>query len=293
MLRSTKLIAVMLALLVCAFPASASIEGLWWDPSVSGEGWTFVSQNDLAAITWYRYENGAPAFRTVLANTAYAVVVSGGDQVLQFQLTGKVYRTTNFTNTVEVGDFLAVFQPVGGVMTGTVTAEGVTRTLVPFIYNYSSPVEFYRGLWNVSNLANAQLDAGAMLAVFATQTGTLDDGTPARLFETSDGRFGGVYYDLQARRFVAVVLNDDGSFVLAFLGANNKASLGEAALFSPLGVQISDPTLVVAAAIANSDGELAALRAILGLPPGSKGWPMLPSAHTLSLATRQLAPNTR
>lgn len=246
--------------LVCTFvlalgaaPAVASIEGLWWDPSVNGEGWTFESQNDLAAITWYRYEDGQPAFRTILANVTYGTAMDGGQQTLQFQMAGRVYRTTNNTENVD------------GFMRGVVSAEGQTRVVVPFIYNYANQLEFYRGIWNVSNLAIPGVTSGAALVFFNPQTQLLSDGTPAREFVTSDGSEGFVIYDEELRTSIFIAYDGNGGFMGGYLGANNKVGVGEGAFFDSAGNQVTDFFPMVATAIANSDGEMDALLPILGV----------------------------
>ncbi len=54
---------ILLAVLLFVWPLTtyATIEGTLWDPTIPGEGWTVESQNDLAFITYYMYEDGRPA----------------------------------------------------------------------------------------------------------------------------------------------------------------------------------------------------------------------------------------
>lgn len=116
-------------------PAFASVDGIFWNPSLPGTGWNCSSQNDTMFCLVYAYEGDTvqPTFRSVIASLSYSVLADGDVRV---SATGDVYRTTDFSNTVRVGGFTGTYQ-AGNF---DVNAAGVSQSLVPF--NFAFPREF-------------------------------------------------------------------------------------------------------------------------------------------------------
>jgi hypothetical protein len=259
------------ALLWCA-AAFAEVRGIYWDPDVNGEGWTFDAQDDVVAITWYRYEDGEPAFRTILASTEYATIVNGdGTATVRQELSGRVYRTAN-GETVDVGAFSGVFFDDYGVVSGTVDAAGVQRDLEPFVYAYAAPAERFRGLWTFSYESQPAFEGGegvtgtAAYARFLPETGYFDDGTPFRDFVLSDGRSGYLFYYPDDGGTYGSIFNADASFIAFSWPGIRESNIGGAALFTQDVAQVTPYGLMTATSITQSDKEAPERLASLGFP---------------------------
>lgn len=265
------IVAVLFAMFVPA-AAQACTEGLWWDPSVVGEGWTIECQNDLAAITWYRYEDGQPAFRTIIGTATYAEAQSPetGEQQIVTAMSGPVFRTENFTQNTPTGEFAAEFRLVDGVPTGFVQVEGVQREIIPFLYNYGNTVDFYRGVWSVATFEADGVGEGAAFVFFDTQTQFDGDGTPLRTYTLDDGREGFIYFDETFDFAVSVTFEGDGSYLLTNFTAGDEAVAGIGAFFDANDEILTDVFRVTAMAVANGDAEAEAVLDFNGITPPSK-----------------------
>lgn len=270
-MHSIRLAAGAAALLWCA-AACGEVRGIYWDPEVNGEGWTFDAQDDVVAITWYRYEEGEPAFRTILANTEYTTIFNGdGTATVRQELSGRVYRTAN-GETLDVGPFSGVFLDDYGVISGTVDAAGVQRELEPFVYAYAAPAERFRGLWTFSYEAQPALESGegvagtVAYARFLPETGYFDDGTPFRDFVLSDGRSGYLFYYPEDGGTYGSIFNADASFISFAWAGIREHNIGSSALFTQDITQVTPYGLLTATSITQSDKEAPERLASLGFP---------------------------
>lgn len=252
---------VLAALVLCTSTASASIDGVFFDPAFSGEGWTFESQNDRVGATWYTYEgNGQPTFRTLLGNITYSTNTSTG--VLTMTMTGQVFRTESRTNTTQVGTFTATFRSDSPI--ASITAAGQTRSLRRFDFAFPAPIDQIKGIWLVNQVGPSSF-LGAILSFKSTTTTvTIGGGVGAvavREFRTSEGFPGFVFLDPRSNAFRAVVDFGANGYYLADLIGNDEKAIGPGAPFSTSNVQLRPQEIVLASSIANTDGEVPGVRA--------------------------------
>lgn len=265
----TAVFAFVAMILVFSPVTQAEVRGVYWDPTVDGEGWTFDSQQDISIATWYRYDNGNPSFRTVIAETDYSVVQEqGGDGILQV-IQGRVFRTAN-GQTVDEGPFTAVFTTVAGITIGQVNAAGTVRNLIPFVYGYENIVDLYRGLWTLSSFPSESTPSGATLLLFDPITYRFDDGVAYREFLTFDQREGFLYLDAERRSVIGAIFNSDGSYVAFAIEASNVSVIGSGQRFSPSNSALSPVFLITASAMTTSDKEVVAILQRAGLSRPAK-----------------------
>lgn len=246
--------------LLSATAAHATFEGTFWDPSFAGEGWAIESQNDLAFWTWYTYDaNGNPVFRTALCDLSYNYSQIDSSRTT---CTGDLYSTRNRTQTSRLGSFFAEFVISSGVLSITVNAAGNQRSLRPFDFNYSSPLDRIHGVWSY-----AELDTfgSSTLVVFESGTDALDDGTPIRYFETAQGDLGLIFWDDGLASYIALVATGTNRFDLITFAASDDKALGVTAVVDSNLNQLTQPSLVLATSITNTEGETNALRTLLGV----------------------------
>ncbi len=248
-------------LLTYSLSASATVEGVFWDPAFNGEGWTIEGQNDLAFFTWYTYEdNGDPTFRTALCPLTYEAL-SLTD--LEISCTGTLTVTRDRNDSTGLGPFSAVFRLVAGRWVGDINANGTLRTLEPFNYNFRNSIDFLRGVWIVAELTTEDTDSDTV--IFSSEETTLDDGvTPARMFTTVDSGSapGFVYFDEAEESFIAVQEFEGERGVARFPSTDDK-TLGVVFETDAAGNIISELTPVVIASALNTEGETAALGSFL------------------------------
>ncbi|MEM9531457.1 MAG: hypothetical protein AAGA23_11095 [Pseudomonadota bacterium] len=253
--------------------ASATIEGTFWDRSFDGEGWAIESQNDIAFFTWYTYESdGSPTFRTATCELTYSAVSL--DSVVT-SCSGTLSLTRDRTNTTALGPFSAEFRWVEGRLRGIVDANGDTRNLEPFNFNFADDADFLHGIWSVAEIGTEETDADTV--IFDEAPSVLEDGTtPARTFTTldSDGAPGFAYFDSDENAFVGVQELPDGTRgVVRFQPTDDKA-LGVVFDTDAAGNMLSDPDVVLLASVLNTEGERASQAALLGLISGKRSRPL-------------------
>ncbi|MEM6574617.1 MAG: hypothetical protein AAF736_10125 [Pseudomonadota bacterium] len=264
--------------------AGATIEGTFWDPRFDGEGWTIESQNDLAFLTWYTYEDdGAPTFRTALCTVTYQAISL---EEVVVTLTGALLVTRNRNETTELGPFTAEFRPQQGRLVGAVNANGVERTLEPFNFNFINDADFLHGVWSVAEVSTTETDSDTI--VFAVAQALLEDGvTPAKEFTTLDsgGTPGFAYFDEDEEAFVAVQEIEDGDIAVAKFFTTDDKALGFVFETDAAGNVISEPSVILAASSLNTPGERDSQASLLGVLAAQKSRP-------LTIPMRKVQPQT-
>jgi hypothetical protein len=149
--------------------ALASVDGIFWNPAQPGTGWNCSSQNDTMFCLLYAYEGDTvqPTFRSIIANLSYSVLADGDVRV---SATGDVYRTTNFTNTVRVGDFSGNYQ--AGVF--NVNAAGFSQSLVPFNFGFPREFDTVTGVYLTSTIPLAGGQGSSTLYAVGDQISITD-----------------------------------------------------------------------------------------------------------------------
>ncbi len=250
-------------LLAYAQAALATVEGTFWDPSFDGEGWAIESQNDVAFVTWYTYESdGSPTFRAGIADVTYQV---SSIFDLTVTLTGDLFKVTDRTNSSRVGSFSMVFRSDTGSLVGTVNVLGESRRIVPFAFNFSSAVDYFHGIWVVALFGTVANDAQTVL--FSTVETTLTDGTPAKEYTIFENNLPGfIYWEPLVNGFLAVTDQLDGTFTVTQIQSSDDKSIGVSVLTDGNFNVLSDSVFIIATSIANTEGEVRALSALLGIP---------------------------
>lgn len=141
-----------LAITLIATPAFASLDGIWWNPNIPGEGWNCSSQADTLFCLQYGYEGSTlqPTYRSIIATLNYTIL-SNGD--IRVTAVGDVYRTQAFTDTVRTGAFQGTYE--AGVF--RTNASGLQQTLIPFDFAYGGPLEAVQGFFLTSTIPIAGL----------------------------------------------------------------------------------------------------------------------------------------
>jgi len=248
---------VFILTLLIATQASA-LEGLFADPAFEGEGWSVESQNDLAFWTWFTYdENGEPTFRVALAEVTISVDPLGN---IIIDMAGTLFRVRNRNENTEEGPFTARFQSIAGKLVGDINAAGQRRTLSPFDYNFSNKIDMLHGYWSITTLDPALATGASVFALqFSDQQIALPDDTPAKEFQTFDGKPGMVFYDTGLALFVASIDNGDNTTTVVTFEGSDQRSFGVTVQTDANGVPISNIDLVYANALANSEQEAGAV----------------------------------
>jgi hypothetical protein len=248
---------VLLSALIMSSQASA-LEGLFADPNFEGEGWSVESQNDLAFWTWFTYdEDGEPTFRVALAEVTITVDPLGN---IIIDMAGTLFHVRNRNENTEEGPFVARFQSIAGQLVGDINAAGQRRSLVPFGYNFANEVDMLHGYWSITTLSPDLATGASVFALqFSDEQITLPDDTPAREFQTFDGKPGVVFYDIGLALFVASVDNGDDTITVVTFEGSDQRSFGVTTTTDQNGVPISAIELVYANALANSEQEAAAV----------------------------------
>ncbi len=243
--------AAVLLLFTCT--ASATIEGTFWDPNFAGEGWTIESQNDLAFFTWYTYnDDGTPTFRTVVCEVEYALQNDALTQTCE----GTLFVTRNRTDSEEAGDFSVIFtiDPDDGRPRGQLSANGEDRIIEPFDFNFVNRVDYLHGVWLATEVTQDLITTSVGI-VFNDQAGQLQDGRPAREFQTFDGRFGYAYFEETEGRYVVVIENGDGTLVVMRMTGNDDGGPGIGQLLDANFNPLTPINYYQFSTIANTEGE--------------------------------------
>jgi hypothetical protein len=245
--------AVFLLTLIATAQATA-LEGLFADPDFEGEGWSVESQNDKAFWTWFTYDDdGEPTFRVALAEVTITVDPLGN---IIIDMAGTLFRVRNRNEDTVEGPFVARFQSIAGQLVGDVNAAGQRRSLVPFDYNFSNTIDKLHGYWSITTLDPALATGASVFALqFSEQQITLPDDTPAKEFQTFDGKPGMVFYDNGLALFVAAIDNGDNTIQVVSFEGNDQRSFGFTVTTDDSGRPISAIDLIYANALANTEQE--------------------------------------
>ena len=246
---------ILLAALLFVWPLTtyATIEGTLWDPTIPGEGWTVESQNDLAFITYYMYEDGRPAFRTALANVTY---VSGASRY-----SGTLYRTENRTNSTAVGSFTGELRVLpDGRVRGTFNAAGVIRNVENFDYNFSETLDRFHGTWLIAQFDSTPIGDGlATMARFAS-TISQDQFGRFRAFQTSQGFTGYIEIIAADGRVRSFTDFQNGTGALFEGTASDDSAVGIGYLVNSASfARLGPDQFGLAKSVTNTEGEAASL----------------------------------
>lgn len=247
--------------------ANASLRGALWDPTQGGEGWTFESQNDVVAGTWYMYEaDGSPSFRTFVAQST---TNSQG----QFVLNGDLYRIVTRGTSVREGAFTGTFSFQRGAFRGTVNAAGNIRNLESFNYAFAEPLDRLHGIWSFSLLGAGVSES---IAVQFSRNVLVVNGLRTKQFVTSLGQPGAVLFDGPTSTYVGIASVGNGQYYCFEGDATDDATVGIGYYGNANCARSSATFYNVGKSFVNTEGEYAAsgqqLRAILGFqsfPPQS------------------------
>lgn len=241
--------------------ASASVEGLFWDPAFPGEGWALESENDVFALTWYRYDDaGQPTFRVGSGPITYTNVANalpGSSDALVYTITGRLYRATA-TSETDVGGFTVTFTPdAQGRLIGQMNAAGTVRRLERFHFalNEDGPIDQWHGAWVLSGLGTSTVSDFAVYMELDVASQEFDEGV-GRTFVTADGAEGVVVFDdVDRTTYISFEGGTANQFVSGYILHDDDSGIGEAQLVNGSGQALSTSFYLTAVSLANTEGE--------------------------------------
>ena len=241
--------------------ASASVEGLFWDPDFPGEGWALESENDVFVLTWYRYDDaGQPTFRVgngPITYTNVADALPGSSDALVYTISGRLYRATA-TSETDVGGFTVTFTPdAQGRLIGQMNAAGTVRRLERFHYalNEDGPIDQWHGAWVLSGLGTDEVSDFAVYMELDVPSQEFAEGV-GRTFVTADGAEGVVVYDdIDRTTYISFEGATADQFVSGYILHDDDSGVGEAQLVNGAGQALSSSFYLTAVSLANTEGE--------------------------------------
>ncbi len=257
-MRALRVVLLVIAALIPGF-ASASLEGAYWDPSQNGEGWTFESQKDIIAGTWYMYEpDGRSSFRVFSGS-----IVASPQGV--FTINATMYQAVSRGNNQLVGNLSGTFSVINGQIRGTVNAAGVVRHLEQFTYAFAEPLDFFHGIWAISLLG---INVGDAIAIQFSPNVVPVNGIRTKQFVTAQGAPGAIGFDASTGGYYGLVNLGGGQYYCFSGTSSDDATIGSGYYGTSTCAPTSAAFFNVGKSILNTEGELAAqgqqVRTILG-----------------------------